>query len=450
MSDIQSADKPSKRYHKTGNNYLEEWLDFPAHIHHMSFRMSNPPEERPKSQAVFLGLAKQMQIRGTNRVISEKFAYGVAEAPNGDRLVIAWKAHTEYYSLQIWHIPKDKQTPLAYGPILFPGFDFQKPALGDCFHTLDIIVSAKNDFTPEEINQMLPGHHTYGSQVFTEEIAVVTSFTSDADLRERYLVYAAVPDVLLRHLSQVIDGIVTIETYYHLLMLPFNAFSRAVDHVHVLEQKLLKRAESISEKIGSADTATIQEWLTHLTLDFMDASRFAEGMRFRLSASVPYRDILHTTIRAQQERPLPPFLPLYDYVLGTVSGVGDGYQQLIKRIDAFVSDFQSIISVIRARVSLMLQQQSLVLEDQNLRLLVNVDKTTKSQAILQHTVESLSVIVIAYYLSGLGSYLFKAVEKMGWIKSATLASGIFVPISLMISLGLILVGRKIIHKQMNI
>lgn len=336
-----------------------------------------------------------------------------------------------------------------HGPIVFPEFKLPEELLGTCFNTLDIIVSKEGDFSPEEVGRMLPGHHTYGSQIFGEEISVVTSFTSDKELRERYLIYCPSPDVLLRYLSQVIDGVVTIETYYHLLMLPFSAFTQAVDRVHVLEQNLLKHAITLSEQIAGADAKTIQDWLTQLTRDFMEASRFAEEMRFRLSSSVPYREILLTTIKAQQERAVPPFLPLYDYVLGTISGVGDGYQQLMKRIDAFVSDFQSIISVIRARVNLMLQEQSLILEDQNLRLLANVDKTTKSQAILQHTVESLSVIVIAYYMSGLGAYLFKALEKAGWLKSATYASGLFVPISLALSLIFILVGRKIIDKQMN-
>jgi uncharacterized membrane-anchored protein len=180
----------------------------------------------------------------------------------------------------------------------------------------------------------------------------------------------------------------------------------------------------------------------------MEVSRFAEALRYRLSASVPYNAIIHSTVRGFQERALAPFLPISDYVLGGISGVADGYQQLLKRIDAIESDFQSIISVIRTRVNLMQQEQAIVLQDQNLRLLTSMDRTTKSQAILQHTVEGLSVIVIAYYLSGLAGYLFKAFEELGWIKSAVTASGLFVPISVLISLTLMLVGRRMIQKRM--
>ena len=170
-------------------------------------------------------------------------------------------------------------------------------------------------------------------------------------------------------------------------------------------------------------------------------------MRYQLSATVPYNAIIQATMASFQERPLLPFLPLSDYVLGRISGVADGYQQLIRRIDAMQSDFEGIISVIRTRVDLMLQEQNLALQDQNLRLLSSVDNTTKSQAILQRTVEGLSVIVISYYLSGLGNYVFEALQKLGWLESAVYATAVLVPISIVVSFGLIVLGRRIIYKR---
>jgi uncharacterized membrane-anchored protein len=127
--------------------------------------------------------------------------------------------------------------------------------------------------------------------------------------------------------------------------------------------------------------------------------------------------------------------------------VVDGYQQLLRRIDAIEKDFEGTISVIRTKVELLLQDHNLALQDQNLKMLASVDKTTKSQAILQHTVEGLSIIVIAYYLSGLGDYVFKALHEAGWLETATFASGVFVPISLLISFSLIFFGRKFINKR---
>ena len=437
------------RLHERPKKYLEEWLDFPAHIHHSSYRMANPPVERPQSQMEFLRLLQSLRIPETHVSVSEKFGYGVRVDENGDRLVIVWEAHTEYYSYQVWHIPDDKTQLLEFGPLTFPGYRFTIQPLGTPVNALDFVISPERAVPPDFIRDLLPGPHIYGSRVFGEEIAIVTSFTPDDSNRERYLIYSAKPETLLRHLAKVIDGVVTIENYYHLLLLPFPEFTSAVDRIHELEQHDLKQRGRITEQLGTSESKGLQEWLNQLTIDFMEVSRFAESMRYRLSASVPYNTIVHAAVRGFQERHLPPFLPLSDYILGGISGIADGYQQLIKRIEAIESDFQSTISVIRTRVNLIQQEQNLVLEDQNLRLLARVDKTTKSQAMLQHTVEGLSVIVIAYYLSGLAGYLFKALEEFGWIRSAVAFSGLFVPFSLVLSLILMLVGRRLIRRRMS-
>ena len=126
--------------------------------------------------------------------------------------------------------------------------------------------------------------------------------------------------------------------------------------------------------------------------------------------------------------------------------MADGYQQLLTRIHALEQDFEGTIAVLRTQVELARQEQNLLLQDQNTKLLASVDQTTKSQAILQQTVEGLSVIVIAYYLSGLAHYLFKALHEIGWLPNETLASGIFVPIALLLSFGLIRWGKNRIHQ----
>lgn len=435
-----------QRLHIQPKKYLEEWLDFPAHVHQIAFRMPDPPKDRPRSRYEFIKLLEELKIANENLVVSEKFGYGARVEENGDRLIIVWEAHTEYYNYQIWHIPDDKTLPLDFGPIKIPNFQFPLSPFGTKITSLDIVISHEPKVSAGLIREMLPGPHIYGSTVFGKDIAVVTSFTPDEDLRERYLIFSSRPDSLLGHLGQVIDSVVTIENYYHLLLLPMPEFSKAVDQIQQIEQHLLKRRADLTAQLSTSDSKMLQDWVNLLTQDFLEVSRFAESMRFQLSASVPYNAIAHSTVGALQEQPYIPFLPLSDYVLGGISGVADGYQQLIKRIEAVESDFHGIISVIRTRVNLMQQDQNLVLGDQNLKILSSVDQTTKSQAILQHTVEGLSVIVIAYYLSGLASYVFEAFEALGWIKDTTLAMGIFVPVSIAGSFLLIILGRKFIYK----
>jgi uncharacterized membrane-anchored protein len=112
----------------------------------------------------------------------------------------------------------------------------------------------------------------------------------------------------------------------------------------------------------------------------------------------------------------------------------------LKRIETLRSGFEGIISIIRTRVDL-------IVEGQNLTLLQSVDKTTRSQVILQHTVEGLSVIVIAYYLAGLAGYVFKGLSEMGWLKNSHIASAVFVPIAIGLAFVITTVSKKYLHKK---
>jgi len=431
-----------QRMHVRPKKYLEQWLDFPAHVHHASYRMSDPPRDRPRSRQEFLQVLRRLSLSESDYAVAEKFGYGARVEENGDRLVIIWEAHTEYYSYQIWHIPDDKTLPLEFGPLKIPGYEFPVTPDGTPISELDLIFSQEREIPPELVRALLPGRSVYGSRVFGGDITVLTSFTPDELARERYLIYSSDPKTLLAHLGQLTDAVVTIENYYHLLLLPFADFSRALDRIHELEQRHLRQRETITGQLGTSTAELLQSWVNTMTEDYLEVSRFAGSMRVRLSASAPYNAIVHSTVRALQEKSVASFLPLSDYVLGGISGVADGYQQLIRRIEAVEADFQSIISVIRTRVNLMQQEQ-------NLELLASVDRTTKSQAVLQHTVEGLSVIVIAYYLSGLAGYVLKAMEVAGWIANAALATGLIVPVALGLAFLLIYFGRKVLYKFMG-
>jgi len=164
-------------------------------------------------------------------------------------------------------------------------------------------------------------------------------------------------------------------------------------------------------------------------------------LHFELSASIPYDKIVHTTLASIGEQRMESYRPISDYVLGGITGVAEGYQQLLRRVDTLRGGFEGIIAIIRTRIDL-------IVEAQNLALLQSVDKTTKSQVLLQHTVEGLSVIVIAYYLSGLAGYVFKGLQEMGWLKNANIASAVFVPLAIGLAFAVTAFSKKYLHKKL--
>lgn len=437
----ESTDALIKKLHERPHLPLGEWLRAPAHVHYKAFRMSDPPTQRAASRSEFQSLLGAFKIPSETTVLRETFGYGVKEADNGDRLIVIWQAHTEYYNYQLWHLPSLATGDVKFGPLTFPHYKFPVEPLGTEVCHLDIVLTA--GFLPprDQVRALLPGPVVYGSRIFDEQTSVVTSFTPDDGGRERYWVSVGAVLEHASRLKDIVDSIVRIETYYHLLLMQKPLFSAAIDQVYKFEQVHLKQREIITTHIGHANSETLQRWLNSLTQDLLKTNRISGKLHFELSASLPYDKIVHTTLASLNESPMESYRPVSDYVLGGITGVAEGYQQLLRRIETLRGGFEGIISIIRTRVDLILQSQ-------NLTLLQSVDRTTKSQVILQHTVEGLSVIVIAYYVAGLGGYLFKGLQEMGWLKNAHIVSAIFVPIAIGLAFAITTVSKKYLHKKL--
>jgi uncharacterized membrane-anchored protein len=431
-----------RKLHERPQMPVAEWLRAPAHVHYKAFRMSDPPVQRPASRDEFRSLLDAFKVSADAMAVHDAFGYGVKVEASGERLILIWQAHTEYYSYQTWHIPSDHAGEVTFGPMTFPQYRSPITPLGAEVCRLDILLMIKPLPGSETLRPQLPGPVMYGSRILDEETALVTSFTPDEHGRERYWVSVGSGRSSKSHLKDIVDAIVRIETYYHLLLMQKPLFSAAIDQAYKFEQVHLKQREIISEHIGHADPLILQRWLNGLTQDWLKTTRLSSKLHFELSASVPYDKIVHRTLASLDERTLPLYRPISEYVLSGITGVAEGNQQLLKRMDTLRSGFEGTISIIRARVDLMLQSQ-------NLTLLISVDKTTKSQAILQYTVEGLSVIVIAYYLSGLMAYIFKGLHEMGWLHNADIAAALFVPLSLGLALGITILGRQLLHKKFS-
>ena len=430
-----------KKLHERPQMPLADWLRVPAHVHYKAFRMADPPAQRPASRSEFQSLLGAFKIPAESTVLKETFGYGVREADSGDRLIVIWQAHTEYYNYQLWHLPPPVKPEVSFGPLTFPDYKFPIAPLGSEVCRLDILLTADSLPSRERMRSLLPGPVLYGSGIFDEHISLITSFTPDDQGRERYWVGLG-SHAQLSRLKDIVDAIVRIETYYHLLLMQKPLFSTAIDQVYKFEQVHLKQREIITGHIAHADSQTLQRWLNSLTQDLLKTNRIAGKLHFELSASVPYDRIVHATLASLQETPLESYRPVSDFVLSGITGVAEGYQQLLKRIETLRGGFEGIISIIRTRIDL-------ILEAQNLTLLQSVDKTTKSQVILQHTVEGLSVIVIAYYLAGLGGYILKGLHEAGWIKNANLALAVFVPIAIGLAFLITTMSKKYLHKKLS-
>ena len=436
-----TSDNLLRALHERPQIPLTKWLRAPAHVHYKAFRMSDPPNQRPASLAEFRSFLELLHVPAETTVLRETFGYGVKEAQNGDRLLVLWQAHTEYFNYQLWHLPQPGHDRLTFGPLAFPGYRFPGTALGTEVCRLDLVLTTEPLPSREHLREVFPGPILYGSRIFDEQTSVIASFTPDDYGRERYWVTVGSSGAYHAQMKDIVDAIVRMETYYHLVLMQKPLFSAAIDQAYKFEQVHLKQREIITDHIGHADSQALQRWLNSLTQDLLKTNRMAGKLHLELAAAVPYDKIVHATLAALAEKPLESYRPLSDFVLSGITGVAEGYQQLLKRIDTLRNGFEGMIGIIRTRVDL-------IVEAQNLTLLNSVDQTTKSQVILQHTVEGLSVIVIAYYMSGLAGYLFKGLAELGWLASYNIASAIFVPVAIGLAFMITTYSKKYLHKKL--
>lgn len=137
----------------------------------------------------------------------------------------------------------------------------------------------------------------------------------------------------------------------------------------------------------------------------------------------------------QEESAGEPHL-LSHFMLLNIEGLGDDYHRLSQRIDGIRKEMMDIITMLRTKIDLITQEQSLELQR-------SVDETTKTQVRLQHTVEGLSVIVLAYYMTALAKIVFDTVEKKDLLPySSYTMTAIFIPAAILISLFLTGKARK--------
>ncbi len=399
---------------------FDKLLSAPAHVHHTAYLMRDPPAESRQAHLAFERTLVSLGIPPEHAVRTHRSGYGVLRHDSGDRLIVRWQLHTEYFSYQLWYLPADPARRLSFGPLEWPGRPVACSTFGELVTAVDLVVTDRAAEAAPDFG--LAGDRTwFGGRVLDAPALLFTDFEPDPDGRRRYLLHGHERDALARILPFAAECVTKIETYYHLMLSPLPDFTAAMDQVFRLEKRQLADRDAITRGLTSADPAQLQTWLSQLTEALAQVSHLGEAVRYHLASAVPYDSIIRTTIEDLREQPLERLESLGAFVARRIRGIADGYQRLIHRIEALEQSFEGMVSIIRTRIDLAMEQQ-------NLTILSSLDHTTKLQVRLQRMVESLSVVVQAYYLTGLGNYVFKAMEHRGWLGDAGTATALSIPV----------------------
>ncbi len=405
---------------------------YATHIKVIGFMQDT--SDRNKTKDGFLKAAGALNIPGYSVQWSEDTAYAGTKVDDA-KVTIKLRQDADACTYQV--MCKADNGKMISGEKIFQMLDFAecKNKLFECY-----IIEKGN----LNINQVLPDEKRYLSclhldkrtpvpriwAVFEMEGADKDTFMIDAVSHEDYM------------FGKIVEDIAALETNYNLLIMERQRYTLAVDKLDMLESTVVSKMGTISMNLPKSQPETLKEWLHGLSNNFGEISGIAEEARQRMNYTILRRDAIRKIFNEWGESNEGLNYPsISRFLLERVDSLGDQYQRLFMRIDSIRREMSDLITMLRTKIDLILQEQSLELQR-------SVDETTKTQMIMQHTVEGMSVIVLSYYTIHLAGFIFEGLESSHIINiSVQTAKAIFIPIAIAISWYLTFRARRFIKKH---
>ncbi|MBP0050131.1 DUF3422 domain-containing protein [Marinobacterium sp. AK62] len=268
-----------------------------------------------------------------------------------------------------------------------------------------------------------------GSSPQNGDARVWTSFQLHSDGFGRLMVVNKhMSDSQLGRLTQ---RLMEIETYrlMALLSLPM---ARSVSPELV---RMDDRLADLTQKLSEEESVNEQALLSDLIEMASSIESWRARSTFRFSATQAYHELVLTRLEELREDEVSGHLTITEFMTRRLTPAVRTCQASSKRLEDLSRRVDRVSDMMRTRVELGIHQQ-------NQQLLSSMDRRSRIQLMMQHTVEGLSVVAISYYLVGLLKFLFIALYDAGVPLNKTLATGLSVPVVL---LTVWLVTRRIHH-----
>ncbi|MEQ5835523.1 DUF3422 domain-containing protein [Marinobacter sp. NFXS9] len=233
-------------------------------------------------------------------------------------------------------------------------------------------------------------------------------------------------------LGRLTQRVMEIETYRLMALLALPLARDISPGLADMDQTLAAITQTL------ADNADVDEpaILARLTDIAARIEAFRARSTFRFTATRAYHQLVLSRLAALREDELSGHLTLTEFMtrrltpaVETCQSVGDRLEDLSRRVDR-------ASEMMRTRVELAIQSQ-------NQELLSSMDRRSKIQLMMQHTVEGLSVVAISYYLIGLLKLGLDAAHDNGWAFNKSLVLGVAIPVVL----GGVFLGVRRIHHR---
>ncbi len=270
-----------------------------------------------------------------------------------------------------------------------------------------------------------------GSQPSNGAAQVWTSFQLHDDGYGRFLIYNR--EMSDSQLGRLVQRLVEIESYRLMALLGLPLAREISPRLQQMDLQLAELTQTLSEEVHGEDERLLLSQLTKLA---SQVEAYRAQSTFRFNATTAYQDLLTSRIHDLREDEVSGHLTLQEFIdrrmnpaVRTCQAVAERLEDLSRRID---------------RVSDMLRTQiELSIQGQNQELLSSMDRRSRIQLMMQHTVEGLSVAAISYYSIGLVKIFLGVLYDQGVQLDKSLALGISMPLVILM---VALITRRIHSK----
>lgn len=377
------------------------YFDGPAVLHHFAF-LQEGMARHTLIDALATATGVDMDLEAAQQIIEHQ------------GLLIKWEQHTEFFTVTV----KSSASP----EVLWP----DPPALlaelldryADCVVCASLLrVEASHQWAGQV--EAYGFHHPTGSRVGNQDATVWSDFQLDDHRTNRLLLVNSGLDRF--RLGRMTRRLFDIETYRMMAMLGLPVARALSEELTGYETRLTE----LSARHAEDQRADPEPLLKELTALSAHLERCGAQTRRRFSATDAYSQLVIARIEELREERVGESPRLGTFILRR-------FQPAVRYCEAINQRQTSLLDSATRLNDLLRTRAQVDIEAQNSTILASLDARTKSQLKIQKAVESLSIIVISYYLFSLFKLGLQSLDALGVKVEATTAALVLAPVALLI------------------
>jgi uncharacterized membrane-anchored protein len=281
-----------------------------------------------------------------------------------------------------------------------------------------------------QIRHWFEGERLVGSSPWEGKARVWGTFRLHSDGFGRFMVLNR--DMSDSQLGRLTQRLMEIETYRLMSLLSLPLAREMTPSLNDMDQQLAVITQSLADNQGIDE----REVLADLTNIAARIEAFRAHATFRFSATRAYHQLVLTRLEELREDELSGHLTITEFMTRRLTPAVETCESVKERLEDLSRRVDRASDMVRTRVELAIQSQ-------NQQLLSSMDRRSKIQLMMQHTVEGFSVVVISYYLLALLKLALESADDAGFDVNTSLVLGIAIPVVL----GLVFISVRMIHHR---